>query len=115
MNVFRIEPQKVVGTYKVDFLLTYQGEEWLPRKVRPETHPFHAQLIVECDGHPFHEKTKEQSARDKKRDRVLQELGFKVFHFTGSQVWNDVFGCAQEAVRSLTTERARQTEKSRKA
>ena len=33
---------------------------------------------MECDGHDFHERTKEQASSDKKRDRSLQAAGFLV-------------------------------------
>ena len=48
---------------------------------------------VECDGHDFHEKTKEQAARDKKRDRDLQALGYRVLRFSGSEIYRDVNAC----------------------
>src|SRR5262245_34455764 len=41
-------------------------------------------IVVECDGHDYHEKTKWQASRDKRRDRILQRLGYRVFRFTGS-------------------------------
>jgi len=111
LNVLLIEPQKPIGDHRVDFLLTYRGndrESFGKPRDQWKDRPFHSQLIVECDGHDFHEKSKEQAARDKKRDRALQDLGFKVFHFTGHQIWNDVFGCAQEAVGSLLKDARRQ-------
>jgi very-short-patch-repair endonuclease len=46
-------------------------------------------FVIECDGHDFHEKTKEQAQRDKQRDRDLATAGFVVMHFTGSEVFND--------------------------
>lgn len=53
-------------------------------------------LFVECDGHDFHEKTKEQAARDRKRDRDLQSLGINVLRFTGSELHRDPEGCFAE-------------------
>jgi very-short-patch-repair endonuclease len=55
------------------------------------------QVIVECDGHDFHERTKEQAKRDRSRDRAFQNLGYKVFRYTGSEIFNDPFSCAREA------------------
>lgn len=55
--------------------------------------------VVECDGHDFHERTKEQARRDRSRDRRLQEHGFRVFRFTGSELYRDPYGCAQEVHR----------------
>lgn len=55
-------------------------------------------IVVEVDGHDFHERTKEQAQRDKTRDRLFQQLGFKVLRYTGSEVWRDPIKCALEAV-----------------
>jgi very-short-patch-repair endonuclease len=59
------------------------------------------QMIVECDGHEFHERTKEQASRDKERDRALQSAGFLVFRFSGADIWRDVFACATQALKAL--------------
>lgn len=53
-------------------------------------------IAVECDGHDFHEKTKEQAAADKARDRELVAAGITVLRFTGSEIWKDEEKCAQE-------------------
>jgi hypothetical protein len=55
-------------------------------------------LIVECDGHDFHERTKEQAARDRKRDRLAQHKGTPVLRFTGSELWNRSWECALEVI-----------------
>lgn len=61
-------------------------------------HPFHApfRIAVECDGHDFHERTKEQAQHDKRRDRELQKRGWIVFRFTGSEIYNHGSERAQE-------------------
>jgi very-short-patch-repair endonuclease len=41
-------------------------------------------IVVECDGHDFHEKTKGQVARDKSRVRDLEIAGWRVLRFPGS-------------------------------
>ncbi len=46
-------------------------------------------LIIECDGHNFHEKTKEQVIKNNKRDRDLLSNGYQVLHFSGSEIFND--------------------------
>ncbi|WP_119270874.1 endonuclease domain-containing protein [Taklimakanibacter deserti] len=53
-------------------------------------------LVVECDGHEFHERTKEQAARDRSRDRRLQSKGYIVLRFTGSELYRDAWKCASE-------------------
>lgn len=97
-----IKPQTKIGDYRVDFLLQY-------RTIIPkiENHKivrdFESckQLIIECDGHDFHEKTKEQAKKDKERDRIMQSLGFLVFRYTGSEIWTDVFKCAKQSINTI--------------
>ena len=96
--VFCIERQHPIDSYRVDFFIEAAEKHYCngcsPRR-------FGASVIVDCDGHDFHEKTKEQASRDKQRDRKLQSMGHTVFRFTGSDVWNDPFKCAAEAVDYL--------------
>jgi hypothetical protein len=53
-------------------------------------------LIIECDGHDFHEKTKEQAQRDKSRDRALTALGHRVIRFTGSEIFRNAKKCVSD-------------------
>lgn len=76
--------QAQIGSYRVDFLLL---STLLPRHVR---------IVVECDGHDFHERTKEQAARDRSRDRTLTGLGYTVLRYTGSEIHQDPWACAQD-------------------
>ncbi|KJR97976.1 MAG: hypothetical protein VR68_11775 [Peptococcaceae bacterium BRH_c4a] len=55
-------------------------------------------IIVECDGHIFHEKTREQAMKDKRRARLLTLEGYIVLHYTGSEIWGNPFGCAREVL-----------------
>ena len=55
-------------------------------------------LIVECDGHDFHEKTKEQVAYRNDRDMELKKLGYDVIHLSGSQIYNDPFKYARQVL-----------------
>lgn len=73
-----------VGKYRPDFL------------VLAESHGHMFRFIVEVDGHDFHERTKEQAARDKKRDRWFQSEGYSVLRFTGSEVFRDPLDCAKQ-------------------
>lgn len=75
-------PQVTIGPYRVDFLVTFNGVKY----------------VIECDGHDFHERTKEQAQKDKKRDRDLQNLGYKVFRFTGSEIWTSRGKCVVTAL-----------------
>lgn len=79
-----VSPQVEIGGYRVDFM--FGG------KIRGETHL----LAVECDGHEYHEKTKEQAMRDKSRDRDLLGRGVPVMRFTGSEIWKDPTACVEQ-------------------
>jgi very-short-patch-repair endonuclease len=80
-----IAPQYQIEKHRVDFAIFING-------VANEE----IKIVVECDGHDFHEKTKEQAARDKRRDRDLQIAGWKVLRFTGSEIWRDHQACADQ-------------------
>lgn len=96
---FVLQCQPKIGKYRADFVAGWSYPEYPGR------------IIVECDGHAFHERTKEQAARDKLRDRELQRAGYKVFRFTGSEIYADAFLCATEVFEALCSmadeERAR--------
>lgn len=85
---YRIYPQTQVGTYRVDFLVTFmEGDPEYERRV-----------IVECDGHDYHERTKEQAERDKRRDRTITAGGLPVLRFTGRELHRDPQDCVQEVI-----------------
>ena len=79
-------PQEVFdldgNEYRADFYIRDEEEK--------------VKLIIECDGHDFHEKTKEQAKRDKRRDRQFQTHGYKIMRFTGQEIYTDPFQCAKE-------------------
>lgn len=84
-------PQKTIGDYRVDFLLEFIDIEM-------NLH----QVVIELDGHAFHDKDKEQRAYEKARDRYLTRSGYKVLHFTGSELVKDPYKCVLEAFIALT-------------
>jgi len=71
-------PQIAIGPYRVDFVV---GVNVLDRPT--------SYAIVECDGHDYHERTKEQAQRDKARDRYLTGKGFRILRYTGSEIYRD--------------------------
>jgi very-short-patch-repair endonuclease len=85
---FEVETKDSV--YRVDFLVGAIMREHL------------LQAVVECDGHDFHEKTKEQARHDKARDRALQRRGFNVIRFTGSEIHQDADRCAREVFQTMS-------------
>lgn len=104
-----ITPQAQIEDNRVDFALTHFGEwpNFNGRVVREDgTYTVKStfvrvRAVVECDGHEYHEKTKEQAARDKARDRLLTRKGFRVFRLTGSEIWKSPIECANEIADAL--------------
>lgn len=82
--------QEQAGPYRLDFAVT--GPGW--------------KIDIECDGHDFHERTKEQAARDRSRDRELTLDGWTVLRFTGSEIHKNVAMCAEQVFEAIL----RQTE-----
>lgn len=92
---FLIKPQSPLGRYRADFLVGLgANSQW--RKI-----------VVECDGHNYHERTKEQAAHDRGRDRFLTLNGYKVMRFTGSEIHKDAAACARQ-VEELALQLARE-------
>lgn len=54
-------------------------------------------IIIECDGHEFHQKTKEQVKHDNEREYDLKMAGYEIIRFSGSQIYNEPFKCAEDA------------------
>lgn len=77
--------------YRVDFMIEVRYTKSKSLKT----------FIVECDGHDFHHKTKEQVTRDNKRDRDLQENGYIVLRFSGSEIHRE--GARECAIKVLKT------------
>lgn len=107
-----IFPSQLVG--KIDYLSVYvqnvvvaEGKLYRPDF---EIQVWNAKIekaidfIIEVDGHDFHEKTKVQAARDKKRDRLLQKVGYRIMHFTGSEVYKDSLAVTFEIVEYMGSE-----------
>lgn len=95
-----IECQRQLGDYRVDFFVTAVGPRYVSGgKVKENDRQC---IVVECDGHDFHERTKEQASRDRERDRVLQAAGYPVFRFTGSDIWKNAVACAAEVAAHLS-------------
>lgn len=83
--------------YRVDFYL--QCENWDKDKHLPGN--LGGDVIIECDGHDFHEKTKEQVIRGNKRDYDLKMEGYEIIHFSGSEIYNEPKECAMKAIDYL--------------
>lgn len=84
-----VNPQSKIGPYRVDFLVTRE-----PCLEVQRTEP----VVVELDGHAFHDKDKRQRAYEKARDRFLVKNGCRVLHYTGSEIVADPFKVAHEVM-----------------
>lgn len=98
-----VKAQYRVLDYRVDFLLR--------RFLRPEGRMVESgpKVVVECDGHDFHERTKEQAAKDKERDRLLHTAGYIVMRFTGSEIWKDPQECVDQVDELIEADFVRQS------
>ena len=53
-------------------------------------------VIVECDGQEFHQKTKKQVEHDNEREYEIKKCGYDILRFSGSQIYNNPFKCAND-------------------
>lgn len=85
--VLYVQRQVTVCEVRVDFLFSIRrdGKD--------------IDVIVECDGHDFHERTKEQAARDRSRDRNFQNAGYVILRFTGSELFRSPTDCVSQIMR----------------
>jgi very-short-patch-repair endonuclease len=72
-----IYPQTEISKYRADFVVCF-AEKYI-----------HKKYIIECDGHKFHEKTKEKAKNDKQRERFFVKNGYNVLRYSGSEIYND--------------------------
>lgn len=55
-------------------------------------------VALEADGHDFHEKSTQQVAHDRRRDRALQLRGWYVARFTGSEIHKSITTVMKELI-----------------
>ncbi len=77
-----LKSQEWISHYRVDFLIENK------------------RLVIELDGHAFH-STREQRTSDASRQRELQQLGYAVIRFTGSEIYADVEACVNRTLEML--------------
>ena len=58
-------------------------------------------LVIECDGHEFHQKTKEQVKKDNQREYDLKMTGYDVLRFSGSEIYNTPYACAEKTLNYI--------------
>jgi very-short-patch-repair endonuclease len=108
-TMLTVRCQHSIGHHRVDFALDFTFIDpahivaALAGKPAPQTHSekVSEMLVVECDGHAFHEKTPEQARRDKSRDRELLIKGYPVMRFTGSEIHQRPLHCAEQVIHEF--------------
>ncbi len=88
--------QAPISPYRSDFLVCSEHGRDLELMDEMGRPPWG--LVIECDGHDYHERTKAQARRDRQRDREMTAADITVFRFTGSEIYRDVARCAAEAM-----------------
>jgi len=90
-NQYRYEltPQNIDMTmpkrYRADFVFyVFDGYDMI------------LQIVIEIDGHDYHNLTKEQAQRDRTRDREFIKKNYTVLRFTGSEAFVKPCECWQE-------------------
>ncbi len=87
------QPVKAEGnSYRIDILITVKTKTGVIKEI-----------AVECDGHEYHERTKEQAKHDKQRDRILKRAGYTVLRYTGHEIYQDPVRCAKDVWKTLET------------
>lgn len=91
----RIEPQYEVFVddkpkYRLDFAI--YASDAVTDKYK---------FAIECDGHEFHQKTKDQVEKDKQRERFLQQNGWTVIRFTGTEILSNPTKCTDEILKII--------------
>lgn len=94
--------------FRLDFVVAEASDH-----PTPQSNVF-TPIAVEVDGHTFHEKTPDQVAYRNQRDRLLQQAGWTVFHFSWAEMTTrpeecigEVLGVARDRyIRARTAEHA---------
>jgi very-short-patch-repair endonuclease len=95
--VAKVTGQAKVLKYRADFLVEVMRKEEVVGKI-----------VVECDGHDFHERTAYQAERDRSRDREMAAAGYVVFRFTGREIYRSPTSCAIDVLK-LVMDMAKKT------
>lgn len=83
------ETQVPIGNYRADFVAVSQG----------------LRVVIECDGHEFHVVDKVQARADRKRDRVMQSMGYRVLRYTGSELVGGKVSISDDLIQLFNEER----------
>ncbi len=98
---YELQPQahvKLLDTeYRVDFAI---------REIQINGDIHFPKIAIECDGFQFHDRDSKQFEYEKKRERALQNAGWKVFHFAGAEVIREPETCVMQVWNYLSRVRS---------
>lgn len=93
-----IEPQTEIECnnkkYIVDFEIRY--DEMCNPNFKKDFN-----LIIECDGYDFHQKTKKQVEYDNNREYDLKLQGYQILRFSGSEIYNEPMKCIEKVIKYI--------------
>jgi hypothetical protein len=82
-------------SYRFDFVvLPFTRDKEHARRILDERRV----VVVELDGHEFHERTCVQVASRNQRDIDVQQTGFVVAHISGSELYRGAIVCAERVL-----------------
>jgi very-short-patch-repair endonuclease len=85
--------------YIVDFAVVMNNlRDWDAEKTKNDL------LLIELDSYLWHGSTPEQYTKEKERERVLFNEGYKVMRFSGREIYKDVEKCINEVIGYLQGE-----------
>lgn len=79
--------QSKLGRFRPDFMLYMQDGR---------------QVLIECDGIEWHDRTNQQFISERQRERDLLILGWPTMRFTGSEITRNPDACAADVAAYLT-------------
>lgn len=87
-TLLTLAPQYKWNNYRIDWAVQLKGEKKNTSDL----------FFIECDGHDFHERTKEQAERDRRKDRLIQQAGIPIMRFTGREIYRSPAACATQVI-----------------
>lgn len=86
-----VDGRKYIADFSVELVHWELGEKGY------EINKIPLKILIECDGHDFHQKTRKQIIYDNERQLALQTAGYEVVRFSGSQIYKEPLECAEKA------------------
>lgn len=83
---FAIEEQYEISKYRADFI------------IGGNINHIGFTMAIEIDGHDWHEKTKSQAIKDKKREREIIKNNINMIRFSASEVYSNAKYCVKESI-----------------